>query len=151
MVERIVILREFFFHALTMAASMFVAVILLHGLNSEMLEPLIKSACIFATLNACVRAIIFWKNLQPFVARIGMFTILVNSGLICFVLKIIPSLPFQGYSSAFWISALTSMFSWLINHLSHSNNLPLRKIHQTPPRIKQAKARVVNTRKKESE
>ena len=138
-------LREFFFNALIMGGSMFLAVVLLHGLNAEMIEPLLKAICLFALFNACVNALIFWKNLQPFAQRIGLFMILVNAALICLVLKIIPSLPFEGYSSAFWISALISIFSWLIGCFFQTALTSTR--HSNPLRIKQAKARVVKSKK----
>ncbi len=145
MVKIIVTLREFFFNALIMAGSMLLAVVILHGLNAEMIEPLLKAICLFAIFNACVRALIFWKNLQPFAQRIGLFTILVNAALICLVLKIIPSLPFEGYSSAFWVSALISIFSWLINHFFQTAATSTRQSNS--PKIKQAKARVVKSKK----
>lgn len=144
MLNRLEAFREIFIHAIIMACSLFVAVILLHGITTDTISGLIKASCLFAILNGLFRAIFFAKHLRPIFEKIFLFSLVTNAGLIYLVSKMEPSFHLENGVAALWESALIGIFCFTINYLPDTKKiLHKKKTHL----IKQAKARVVRSKR----
>ena len=139
-------MNSFFLKWLVLALSMLGASLCLQGVTYDAPIVLLEAALLFGFMSALVAFVTNRPNFQPFFQKIGLFTFLTNAGLIFLVSKIIPSFHLEHFSTALWGSALVALISFLIAIVS-SNSSKRVSGTQERPKIKEAKAKVISSKK----
>ena len=103
------------------SASILVASHLIRGFvfQGSWLDLLIAGT-VLGSINYLLKPVVKLFSLPKIILTLGLFTVIINIGLLLFTASILPSLTIQGFWAAFWGIIIIS----LTNHLIYTDVRP---------------------------
>lgn len=102
---------------LVSAAALYLTSLIVRGIEIDGLVPLLFAAITIGILNALVRPIILLLTLPLTVLTLGLFTLVVNAGMLWMASKVVIGFRVHGFWAALGGWLLMSFFTFLINLL----------------------------------
>lgn len=112
---------------IVLTASILFVSYLLDGIKVDNFLAALLAAAVLGILNAILRPLLIILTLPINVLTFGIFTFIINAGLLMLVSEIIPGFHVSGFWTAIFGSILISITSGLLNLLLRENRPP------TPP------------------
>ena len=98
------------------AAALWVAARLLDGITlSESITTILFVALIFGLVNALVRPIALALSLPALLLSLGLFTLVVNAGMLGLTAWLTDGLQISGFGAAFIGAIIISLVSWVLS------------------------------------
>lgn len=91
------------------------ATVFITGIRVENIETGILAAGILGVVNAVIRPIVLVLTLPINVLTLGLFTLVINAGMLKLVSAIVPGLFIEGFRAAFFGALIISLTSWILN------------------------------------
>lgn len=85
------------------------------GIRIESIEMGILAAGILSVINAVIRPVVLVLTLPINLLTLGLFTLVINAGMLQLVSAVVPGLVIDGFSAAFLGALVISVISWLLN------------------------------------
>ncbi|OGP51054.1 MAG: hypothetical protein A2Y79_00450 [Deltaproteobacteria bacterium RBG_13_43_22] len=105
------ILIKWFINAL----AIYVTSYLVKGIEFTGAAALIMAAALLGILNALIRPILIILTLPINILTLGLFTLIINGGMLWFVSLLIKGFIIQGFWPAVIGALMISIVSWIIN------------------------------------
>ena len=102
---------------LVSAAALYLTSLIVRGIEIHGLFPLLFAAVTIGVLNAVVRPFILLLTLPLNVLTLGLFTLVVNAGMLWMASKVVIGFEVHGFWAALGGWLLMSLFTFLINAL----------------------------------
>lgn len=122
--------------------AVFVAELLVPGVNCAGWGALFLASLLLGILNAFVRPALLLLSLPWIVVTMGLFILLLNALLLWFVATIVPGFTVDGFWSAVFGAIVISLVSWPLSCFFRTSDGSVHAITHHP-KLKQAKARIV--------
>ena len=92
---------------------------LVKGIEVTGAAALIMAAALLGILNALIRPILIILTLPINILTLGLFTLIINGGMLWFVSFLIKGFIIQGFWPAVIGALMISIVSWIINWVIH--------------------------------
>ena len=102
---------------LVSAVALYLTSLIVRGIEVHGLVPLLFAAVTIGILNAVVRPFILLVTLPLNVLTLGLFTLVVNAGMLWMASQVVKGFEVHGFWSALGGWLLMSLFTFLINLL----------------------------------
>jgi putative membrane protein len=102
---------------LVSALALYLTSLIVRGIEIQGVFPLLFAAVTIGILNAIVRPFILLLTLPLNILTLGLFTLVVNAGMLWMASKVVVGFTVQGFWSALGGWLLMSFFTFLINLL----------------------------------
>ena len=102
---------------LVSAVALYLTSLIVRGIEIQGVFPLLFAAVTIGILNAVVRPFILLLTLPLNVLTLGLFTLVVNAGMLWMASKVVVGFEVHGFWSALGGWLLMSFFTFLINLL----------------------------------
>lgn len=111
-------MRNFALRLLINAAALWAAGHFVAGiqLSSNTLDVLLV-ALVFGFVNALIKPLVKLLTLPALLLTLGLFTLVINAGMLLLTAALTSSLTVFGFWPAFWGSIIISLVSWLLSGL----------------------------------
>ena len=104
-----------------------VAVYLVSGIQYNKPLDLLMASLVLGILNAVLRPILMFLALPLLIFTLGLFTLVINALLLCFVGYVLrPHFYVDGFWSAFWGALIISVVGMILNALTGTGNTRVR-------------------------
>lgn len=129
--------------------SVYVAAMLVPGIQIEHATSLIGACLLLGIINAFIRPILLILCLPFILVTMGVFIFVINALLLMFVSSLVPNFHVNGFWSAFFGSIIISIVSWALSSIFRTSDGKMHvithhgQIKQARATMKQANARVV--------
>jgi putative membrane protein len=112
-----------------------VAVHVVKGIHYERPLDLLVASLLLGVLNAVIRPVLLLLALPLLVFTLGLFTLVINAGLLFFVGDLMrPHFQVDSFTAAFWGALVISVVSVILNTLSGTGGARLRiERRKSPP------------------
>lgn len=100
---------------LVSAAALYVTDLIVSGIEIHGIFPLLFAAVTIGVLNAVVRPLILLLTLPLNIITLGLFTLVVNAGMLWMAAKVVVGFEVHGFWAALGGWILMSFFTMLIN------------------------------------
>lgn len=77
--------------------------------------PVLLVALVFGLVNAIIKPILMLLALPLLLVTLGLFTLIINAGLLLLTARLTDALMVSGFGAAFWGSLVVSVVSMLLN------------------------------------
>lgn len=81
--------------------------------------PVLLVALIFGLVNAILKPIVMLVALPLLFVTLGLFTLVINAGLLLLTARLTDALAVDGFGAAFWgalvVSIVSMLLSWLLD------------------------------------
>jgi putative membrane protein len=108
---------------LVSAAALYLTSQIVRGIQIDGVFPLLFAAVTIGILNAVVRPFVLLLTLPLNVLTLGLFTLVVNAGMLWMASKVVVGFSVHGFWSALGGWLLMSFFTFLINLLIGSGHI----------------------------
>ena len=95
--------------------ALIVAASFIKGIRIESISIGILAAGILGVVNAVIRPVVLLLTLPITIVTLGLFTLVINAGMLLFVAWLVPGLVIEGFRAAFWGGLVISFVSWVLN------------------------------------
>jgi putative membrane protein len=102
---------------LVSATALYLTSLIVRGIEIDGVAPLLFAAITIGVLNAFVRPVILLLTLPLNILTLGLFTLVVNAGMLWMASKVVVGFHVHGFWSALGGWLLMSFFTFLINLL----------------------------------
>jgi putative membrane protein len=102
---------------LVSATALYLTSLIVRGIQIDWIAPLLFAAITIGVLNAFVRPVILLLTLPLNILTLGLFTLVVNAGMLWMASKVVVGFHVYGFWSAFGGWLLMSFFTFMINLL----------------------------------
>jgi putative membrane protein len=102
---------------LVSALALYLTSLIVQGIQISGIFPLLFAAVTIGVLNAIVRPVIIVLTLPLNILTLGLFTLVINAGMLWMASKVVIGFHVAGFWSALGGWILMSVFSFLINGL----------------------------------
>ena len=102
---------------LVSAAALYLTSLIVRGIEIQGVVPLLFAAVTIGVLNAVVRPLVLLLTLPLNVLTLGLFTLVVNAGMLWMASQVVIGFRVHGFWSALGGWLLMSFFTFLINLL----------------------------------
>lgn len=109
-------------HWLASALAVFITAYVLPGVVVSGFMSALAAALIIGILNAIIRPILVILTLPINILTLGLFTLVINAGLIMLASKIVPGFVVQGFFWALMFSLVLSLVNWFLNRIGKSGD-----------------------------
>ena len=92
-----------------------IAGLVMPGIRIEGIGMGVIAAGILGVVNAVIRPIVLILTLPINLLTLGLFTLVINAGMLMLVSEIVPGLVIESFRSAFFGAIIISLISWLVN------------------------------------
>lgn len=107
----------FFLRLLVNAGAMYILAQLNLGFHISNLGAALIGAIVLGVCNALVRPILFVLTLPLTILTLGLFTFVINAVVFWIVAYVTPGFQVDGFGSAFLVSQILWVVSWIASHL----------------------------------
>lgn len=107
----------FILRLLVNAVAMYVLAQLDLGFHISNLAAAFAGAIVLGLANALVRPILFLLTLPLTIVTLGLFTFVINAVVFWIVAYLTPGFAVDGFGSAFVVSLILWIVSWIASHL----------------------------------
>jgi putative membrane protein len=116
---------------LVSAAALYLTSLIVRGIEIQGVFPLLFAAVTIGVLNAVVRPVILLLTLPLNVLTLGLFTLVVNAGMLWMASKVVVGFEVHGFWSALGGWLLMSFFTFVINLLiGESGRIEIVRVRQ---------------------
>jgi putative membrane protein len=116
---------------LVSALALYLTSLIVEGIAIQGVFPLLFAAVTIGILNAIVRPVILLLTLPLNVLTLGLFTLVVNAGMLWMAAQVVKGFEVQGFWSALGGWLLMSLFTFFINLLiGESGRVEIVRIRQ---------------------
>ncbi len=133
-------MRAFFVRWIVTTIAVLTAAHIVPGISYQGWGALLVASLILGLINATLKPILMLLSLPLLLVTFGLFTLVINSGLLLLVGKLVQGFEVAGWGSAFWGSLVISIVSVVIKRFQSpprettpSRNAPLASPGKTPP------------------
>ena len=123
-------MRGLFIRWLVSAAALYLTSLIVRGIEIQGVFPLLFAAVTIGILNAVVRPVILLLTLPLNVLTLGLFTLVVNAGMLWMASKVVVGFEVHGFWSALGGWLLMSLFTFLINVLIGETGIEIVRVRQ---------------------
>jgi putative membrane protein len=116
-------LKSFLQRWLITTVAVLVAANVVSGIHYDNFTGLLVATLVLGFLNAFLKPIMMLLSLPLLIFSLGLFTLVINAGLLLLVGKIVKSFHVNGFWSAFWGALVTSIVSVVLNVLTGTGNV----------------------------
>jgi putative membrane protein len=117
---------------LVSAAALYLTSLIVRGIEIHGMFPLLFAAVTIGVLNAVVRPVILLLTLPLNVLTLGLFTLVVNAGMLWMASKVVVGFEVHGFWAALGGWLLMSFFTFLINLLiGESGRIEVVRVRRT--------------------
>lgn len=96
-------------------------------------HDLLIASLLLGILNALLRPLLLLLSLPLLIFTLGLFTLIINAGLLWFVGEILkPGFRVADFKSAFWGALIISFVSLVLNSITGTGKTRVR-VHRGPP------------------
>ena len=104
-------------HWLASALAVFITAYLLPGVFVEGLFAALVAALIIGILNAFIKPVLVILTLPISILTLGLFTLVINAGLIMLASKIVEGFHVDGFLWALAFSLVLSLVNWFLHKM----------------------------------
>ena len=79
------------------------------------------AAAVLAIVNAVLRPVVIFLTLPINLLTLGLFTFIINAGMLKLVSELVPGLVVESFRAAFFGALLISIISWSVNLIIGEN------------------------------
>jgi len=133
-------MRAFFVRWIVTTVAVLAAAHIVPGISYRGWGVLLVASLILGLINATLKPILMLLSLPLLLATFGLFTLVINSGLLLLVGKLVHGFEVAGWWSAFWGSLVISIVSMVIKGFQSPprettpfRNAPLASPGKAPP------------------
>lgn len=123
-------MRGLFIRWLVSAVALYLTSLIVRGIEIQGVFPLLFAAITIGILNAVVRPVILLLTLPLNVLTLGLFTLVVNAGMLWMASKVVVGFEVHGFWSALGGWLLMSLFTFLINVLIGETGIEIVRVRQ---------------------
>lgn len=123
-------MRGFVIRWLVSAVALYLTSLIVRGIEIQGVFPLLFAAVTIGILNAVVRPVILLLTLPLNVLTLGLFTLVVNAGMLWMASKVVVGFEVHGFWSALGGWLLMSFFTFLINVLIGETGIEIVRMRQ---------------------
>ena len=116
----------FFQRWLVNTLAVLVATCVIDGIRYDHWQALVVASLLLGILNTFVRPFILFLTFPVLLLTLGLFTLVINAGLLYFVGRIVKPFHVDDFSSAFWGALVISFVSLAVQWLTGFNTRPAR-------------------------
>ncbi len=91
---------------------------LIPGVRLDGFWPAFFTAVFLGLVNAVIKPILIILTLPINILTLGLFTLVINAGMVLLVAKIIPGFSVVGFWPALWFSIVAAILNFVLNNLS---------------------------------
>jgi putative membrane protein len=113
---------------LVSAGALYLTSLIVPGIEIAGIGPLLFAALTIGILNAFVRPVILLLTLPLNVLTLGLFTLVVNAGMLWMASKVVVGFTVRGFWAAFGGWLLMSFFTFLINLLIGESGIEVVRV-----------------------
>jgi putative membrane protein len=113
-------LKEFAKRWLISTVAVLVATKMLPGISYDHWSDLLVATLVLGILNSVLRPLLMLLSLPLLILTLGLFTFVINAGLLCLVSKLLPRFHVDGFWTAFWGALIISLITLFLNSLTGS-------------------------------
>jgi putative membrane protein len=110
-------MQGFFVRWFVSATALYLTSLIVRGIEIQGVFPLLFAAVTIGILNAVVRPFILLLTLPLNILTLGLFTLVVNAGMLWMAAEVVKGFTVNGFWSALGGWLLMSLFTFLINVL----------------------------------
>ncbi|MCX6903412.1 MAG: phage holin family protein [Verrucomicrobia bacterium] len=113
-----------------------VAAKIVPGINYDRWDDLVVAALVLGILNSVLRPLILLLSLPLLVLTLGLFTLVINAGMLYLVHLLLPGFHVVGFWNAFFGALIISVVSLFLNTVTGSgrSRLTVHRGRRPPPR-----------------
>lgn len=120
-------MKRFFQSWMINTLAVLVAVYVVKGLRYQTPLDLVVASLILGVLNAVLRPVLMLLALPLLVFSLGLFTLVINAGLLYFVGNVMqPHFQIDSFRAAFWGALVISLVSVILNTLTGTGGSRMR-------------------------
>ena len=129
-------LREFVKRWVVSTVAVLVAAKIIPGIHYRDWSDLLVATLLLGILNSVLRPLLMLLSLPLLILTLGLFTLIINAGLLYLVHLLLPGFQVDGFWSAFFGALIISMVSLFLNTVTGSGNsrVQVRRGRRPPPR-----------------
>jgi putative membrane protein len=113
-------LKEFAQRWIISTVAVLVAARMLPGISYDHWTDLLVATLVLGILNSVLRPLLMLLSLPLLVLTLGLFTLLINAGLLYLVSLMLPGFHVRGFWSAFFGALIISLITLFLNSLTRS-------------------------------
>lgn len=122
-------LKNFVLRWLICTAAVLVAEHIVSGISYDSWIDLLVATLLLGLLNYFIKPLLMLLSLPLLIFTLGLFTLIINAGLLLLVSKLVSGFHVNGFWSAFWGALVISIVTILLNHLAGFSSSSI-KIHR---------------------
>lgn len=103
----------FILRAVIAAFGLWLATSWVDGFSIDHSITLLIAAAVLGVVNAFVRPVVIILTLPISVVTLGLFLLVVNTGMIALVAALVPGFDIAGFWDAFWGAVIVGVTGWL--------------------------------------
>ncbi|HAM70400.1 MAG TPA: hypothetical protein DCM86_02010 [Verrucomicrobiales bacterium] len=93
------------------------------GIHADSFGGLLLATLTLGLLNAFIRPVLLLLSLPILIYTLGLFTLVINAGLLMFVGRLFREFHVENFSSAFWAAVVIGIVSTLLNLVTGTGNV----------------------------
>ena len=115
-------LKEFLQRWIICTVAVLVAAHIVKGIRYDGWLDILIATLLLGLLNSFVRPLLLLLSLPLLIFTLGLFTLVINAGLLLFVGHLVKGFHVEGFGPAFWGALVISIVSVLLNSLTRTGN-----------------------------
>ena len=132
-------LKEFLKRWVVSTVAVLVATKIVPGISYDRWDDLIIATLVLGILNSVLRPLLMLLSLPLLILTLGLFTLIINAGLLYFVNKLVSGFHVAGFWDAFFGALVISLVTLFLNSVTGSGQtrVQVRREQPAPPRDRQ--------------
>lgn len=127
-------LKEFLQRWVITTVAVLVATHVVRGISYDNWQALLVATLTLGLLNAFLRPLLMLLSLPLLILSLGLFTLVINAGLLYFVGELIDGFHVASFGAAFWGGLVTSLVSLALQILTGAGGTRVMVQRGPPPR-----------------
>jgi putative membrane protein len=129
-------IKEFLQRWVICTLAVLVTAHLVHGISYDKWTSLLVATLVLGLLNSFLRPLLLLLSLPLLVISLGLFTLVINAGLLYLVGRLVTGFHVTGFWPAFWGALVVSVVTIMLNLMTGAGNSKVsvrRRGRPTPP------------------
>jgi putative membrane protein len=127
-------LREFVTRWVINTVAVLGAATIIPGIHYRHWSDLLIASLLLGVLNSVLRPLLLVLSLPLLILTLGLFTLIINAGMIYLVHLLLPGFDVEGFWSAFFGALIISVVSLLLNTIAGRGNARIQVQRGRRPR-----------------
>ena len=126
-------LKAFLLRWLISTLAVLVATHVVNGIGYDRPSTLFVASLLLGILTAFLRPLMLLLSLPLLIFTLGLFTLVINAALLFWVGKLVKGFVVESFSAAFWGALVISLISLVLNSLTGTARVGVRRDPPPPP------------------